>query len=222
MVSGGGSNGSENSGSGRSSRALTNSRRLRYALGDTENKVGADIGHVLVAVQWVFNPERLSPVDQPLDWNNPAFECKDEVDEPVLNELNIFLIKAYGLKVMDKNMFSKGGSSDPMVSFTIGDEIMKSTTKKKTLEPVWEEKFQLPVKSTTATLTCTVDDYDMASGNDFMGKFEVPLADLADRQEHRQWYAMCGEGERGSEASVRAACERNGRNGRAGGRADRA
>ena len=167
--------------------------RQWYALGDTDNNVGADIGHVLVAVRWVFNPERLSPVDQPLDWNNPAFECVDVPEEPVLNELNIFLIKAYGLKVMDKNMFSKGGSSDPIVTMTIGDEIMKSTVKKKTLEPEYNEKFTLPIKSKTATLTVQVDDYDLVGDNDFMGKFEVPMEGLADRQEHRQWYPLCSE-----------------------------
>ena len=92
---------------------LAHRKELRawYPLADNEDKVGADIGHVLIGLRWVFNPERLSPVDQPLDWNNPKFECEDVLDDgegtPELpNELNIFLIKAYGLQIMDKNMFS--------------------------------------------------------------------------------------------------------------------
>lgn len=167
--------------------------RAWYALADENDVVGADIGHVLVAVKWVFNPARLSPIDQPLDWDNPKFECDDVPDQEIPNELNIFLIRAYGLQVMDKNMFSKGGSSDPVVSFKIGDEVLKSSVKKKTLEPEWNEKFSLPVKSDTAVLDVIVDDYDMASGNDLMGSFKVPLSDLKDRKEHRAWYPMAGE-----------------------------
>jgi Ca2+-dependent lipid-binding protein len=179
---------------------LADRKELRawYPLADKEDKVGADIGHVLISLRWVFNPERLSPVDQPLDWNNPKFDCEDVLDDgqgtPELpNELNIYLIKAYGLQIMDKNMFSKGGSSDPVVSFKIGDEVVKSTVKKKTLAPEWNEKFSLPVKSEEATLEVIVDDYDMASGNDLMGSFKILLADAKDRQEHRAWYPLAGE-----------------------------
>jgi len=150
-------------------------------------------GHVLLGLKWIFNEALLSPVDQPIDWQSPSFELEDDPNEANPNELNICLIKAYGLKVMDKNMFSKGGSSDPLISFKIGDEVVKSTTKKKTLAPEWNEKFSLPVKSNTAIMTIVCDDYDMASGNDFMGKFEVRIGDFDDRKEHRKWYALGGE-----------------------------
>ena len=145
-------------------------RREWHALGDEGNTVGADIGHVLVGVKWVFNPARVSIVDQPLDWSSPPFECADVVDgdvasEPAKNELNIFLIRAHGLKIMDKNTFSKGGSSDPLVTMTVGDETLKSTAKKKTLEPEWGERFELPVKSEAAVLRVQVDDYDLVGSN---------------------------------------------------------
>ena len=170
--------------------------RAWYQLGDDDGSIGADIGHVLVAVRWIFNPSRLSPVDQPIDWESPKMEVEDELDEKP-NELNILLVRAYGLPVMDKNMFSKGGSSDPLVTFKIGSEKIKSTCKKKNLNPEWEESFQLPVKASEAVLEIFVDDYDMASGNDLMGSFRVPLADLVDRAEHRAWYPLGNDGENG-------------------------
>ncbi|GMH60673.1 hypothetical protein TrST_g7550 [Triparma strigata] len=163
--------------------------RSWYQLGDDDGSIGMDIGHVLVAVRWIFNPERLSPVDQPIDWENPKMEVNDEPDE-IPNELNIMLIRAYGLPIMDKNMFSKGGSSDPVVSFKLGSEVIKSTVKKKNLNPEWGESFQLPVKSSEAFLEVLVDDYDMASGNDLIGTFKISLAELTDRAEHRAWHPL--------------------------------
>ena len=158
--------------------------RAWYTLTGEDGKT--EDGHVLLGLKWIFNPELLSPVDQPIDWAEPSFELNDNLDEANLNELNICLIKAYGLKVMDKNMFSKGGSSDPLISFKIGDEVVKSTTKKKTLAPEWSEKFSLPVKSETAKISVTCDDYDMASGNDFMGMFNIDVGDFKDRKEVRR------------------------------------
>ena len=154
---------------------------------------GEEDGYVLVGLKWVFNPELLSPVDQPINWEEPSFKLNDNLEEANPNELNILLIKAYGLKVMDKNMFSKGGSSDPLISFKIGDEVVKSTTKKKTLAPEWNEKFSLPVKSSTGKVTIVCDDHDMASGNDFMGQFDVLMGDFSGRKEVRKWFALGGE-----------------------------
>jgi len=81
---------------------------------------------------------------------------------------------------------------------------MKSTTKKKTLEPEWNEKFAIPVKSNSAILNCVMDDYDMASGNDFMGKFSINVGDLANRCESRMWHPLCSENGEVSERSERA------------------
>ena len=149
---------------------------------------------MLLAFKWIHNPARLSPVDIPVDYTNPPMEVIDADPQRRPNELVVFLIKAWGLKVMDKNMFSKGGSSDPLVNFSgIGEEKQKSTTKKKTLEPEWNETFRFPVKNNKAKLSVVVDDYDMASGNDFMGKFEMNVADFENRQEIRQWYHLCAE-----------------------------
>ena len=64
------------------------------------------------------------------------------------NELRLALVQARGLEIKDKNLLSKGGSSDPFASFEVigGDTTskkpFKSQTKYKTLCPRWNELFQ--------------------------------------------------------------------------------
>ena len=183
--------------------ALADRRELRqwYHLAGEDGIVGADIGSVLIGAIWVHNPELVSPVDQPIDWNDPPMEVKHVENERGFppNQLGVTLVRACGIKVMDKNMFSKGGSSDPMVSFELKETrggVKKSTIKKKDLNPVWKEHFEWRIeqeKLFSDVLVVTVDDYDMASGNDFIGKLEIPLNELNDCVERREWHALGGE-----------------------------
>ena len=169
--------------------------RAWHPLAGEDGVVGADIGHVLLAFKWIHNPNRLSPMDLPPDYNVPPFPDMGFIDdcEKSPNEVQLFLVKGWGLKVMDKNMFSKGGSSDPMVTFLMGDEKQKSKVIKKNLNPEWNTSFTFPVKSDQAIVKAIVDDYDMASGNDEMGRFEIPMNTLTGRQEYRAWYPLTGE-----------------------------
>ena len=50
-----------------------------------------------------------------VDFNPVHFEGEDDgrPDKPP-NELKVALVRARNLPIMDKNMFSKGGSSDPI------------------------------------------------------------------------------------------------------------
>ena len=64
-------------------------------------------------------------------------------DSKPLNALRIFAIRGRGLPVMDKNLFSKGGSSDPMATFELCGERVASQYKSKTLAPVWTSAVEL-------------------------------------------------------------------------------
>ena len=184
-----------------SSLASREEYRAWYPLTGEDGVLGADIGGILVGARWVHNPERVSPVDAPIDWEDPPMEVVHTENEHGFppNQLGVTLIRAYGLKIMDSNMFSKGGSSDPLVTFELkqtGGKPKKSTTKKKDLNPIWKEHFAWQIEEErrfSDTLVVTVDDYDMASGNDFIGKFEIPLNDLNDCVERREWHALGGE-----------------------------
>ncbi|EGB11285.1 hypothetical protein AURANDRAFT_11830, partial [Aureococcus anophagefferens] len=97
----------------------------------------------------------------------------------VCGELRLALVQGRGLAIKDKNLLSKGGSSDPFVKFEVtgGDyaaKPFKSSIKKKTLQPVWREIFQVPLKQDAEqdnpVVDVTVYDHDEVSSPDFMGR----------------------------------------------------
>ena len=53
----------------------------------------------------------------------------------------------------------------------------KSKVVKGSLDPWWNEAFRLPLDKASAapTLEIVVEDWDLLSGNDFMGRVELPL-----------------------------------------------
>jgi len=125
-----------------------------------------------------------------------------EVDDPLMpetpehaelppNELRVTLWRGRRLSVMDKALFGKGGSSDPLVKFRIlSGSTVTSTTKKKTLEPEWGESWVLTADAPDGILEATLWDFDAISGNDFMGKVNIPLAKLRHRSTTRRWYGL--------------------------------
>jgi Ca2+-dependent lipid-binding protein len=142
---------------------------------------------VLLSVKWIHNKDLISPVDKPVDYNDPPFAVVDHDPAKEPNELNVFIIKAYNIKIMDKNLLSKGGSTDPVFSMVLGEESLKTKVIKKNLNPEYNEKFTLGMRSAAGSLKVVCDDYDMGSGNDFVGQCEIPLEGLADRKEVRAW-----------------------------------
>ena len=61
----------------------------------------------------------------------------DEFPSKAANELLIGVCRGRDLLVMDKNLFSKGGNSDPFLEASVGSEVVKTTIKKKTTSPEW-------------------------------------------------------------------------------------
>lgn len=78
------------------------------------------------------------------------------------------LLNAKNLKAADKS-----GTSDPYVKFTINGEVVhKSSTIKKTINPIWkDESFQVPIISrVTASFRIEVFDWNQLSGDIPLGK----------------------------------------------------
>ena len=144
-------------------------------LTDRKGREDKDRGEVELFLRHVHNPELALEDDAPDDLSKPA------------NEIRITLIRAKDLPVMDAGLIGKG-SSDPLVEFSADGEKATSSVKKKTLSPMWREKFALQAED--GTLNVDVYDYDAMSGNDLIGRFDVPLSSLADRQPHREWHEI--------------------------------
>ena len=131
----------------------------------------------------------------------PSSACRflDEADvlDKAPNELLVALIRGRDLVIKDKNMFSKGGTSDPQVVFAVPGTDPKVTTRKSTyknntLAPLWNETFAIPLtpgEVTAPTLACLCQDYDDLSSPDSMGVVDVPLSRLGHRRS-RGWYPL--------------------------------
>ena len=126
---------------------------------------GKKRGRIDLAARWVHNPKLVVPLPPELQASELHF------DRPA-NEVQIFLVRAAGLPIMDKHMMSKGGSSDPVVSFECCGEKCVSSIKKKDLNPRWAEYHSLLVEEDDAQLLVVVEDHDL------MGLCQCPCTAL--------------------------------------------
>ncbi len=122
-------------------------------------------------------------------------------DEPLLdgngdpvqpNELSITCIQGKRLPIMDKNLFSSGGSSDPFVKIKIeGFDSQKTKPIRKELNPVWNEKLVFPgVEAHDVSIQVTVEDYNDISTSTFMGRISIPIEKFDDMKPHTDWYSL--------------------------------
>ena len=67
-------------------------------------------------------------------------------------------------------MFSKGpASADPFPQMSVEGKSEKGSVKKKCLEPVWLERFELPCEDPDSVFSFEVMDHDNFGAADFMG-----------------------------------------------------
>lgn len=92
-----------------------------------------------------------------------------------MGNLRVDVLDGSDLPAADSN-----GKSDPYCKFELnGLEVFKSKTQKKTLNPVWNEFFEIAVPSRTAAkFNCKVYDYDFADKPDFLGAADINLEQL--------------------------------------------
>ena len=83
--------------------------------------------------------------------------------------VSVRVVRATGLLAADK-----GGTSDPFVTvLSKGSKKAKTSVKKKTLEPEWDETLDLTVHDLAAPLSLTVFDHDKGAKNDNLGSAEI-------------------------------------------------
>ena len=159
-----------------------------FQLADKAGKMHMDLGRVELCLRWVFDPDFHHELPKHMDAPEEASALKKKA-----NAVQVFLIRAKNLPIMDKNLLSKGGSSDPVVSFYLEGEQRRSKVKKTTLCPVWKEEFEFAAHDLEEVLVVTVDDWDRASGNDFIGRVKITVDDLESRETIRAWYPLHDE-----------------------------
>ena len=144
-------------------------------------KAGPNLGRIEFALRWIHNPELVVTLPEQI--------TRDEVhpDEEA-NSLLITLVRCRNLPVMDTGVF--GGSSDPYCIIRVGDEQVKSTVRKKDLNPVWVESFELPNADKDQKVVFEVLDYDAYGTSDPIGRFALPFLALSDRKLMRRWFVL--------------------------------
>ena len=92
-------------------------------------------------------------------------------------DLTIISKSAEGLMSSDAN-----GFSDPYLKFYINgwrDDLHKTIVKKKTLNPVWNDKGTITVHNRMNDVLCIkVMDWDAATTDDIIGRAQVPLSEI--------------------------------------------
>ena len=102
-----------------------------------------------------------------------ALDASESINN--MGNLRIDVLDAQGLPAADAN-----GKSDPYVKFDLnGEEVFKTKVQKKTLNPAWNEFFEVSVPSRTgAKFKATVMDWDFGNPDDFLGEASISLANL--------------------------------------------
>jgi len=107
------------------------------------------------------------------------------------------VIQAKGLQAADAN-----GTSDAFVTVQLEAAIstrkLKTKVIKSTLEPVWDQKFRIPVQGRVGQLKLQVYDHDVLSANDFLGIAKISLHMLEPGGDPvEEWIALRGDTDNG-------------------------
>lgn len=107
-----------------------------------------------------------------------------------MGKLRVDILDAADLPSADRN-----GKSDPYCKFELnGQEIYKTKVQKKTLNPSWNEFFEVNVPSRTgAKFSVTVWDYDFADKPDFLGGADINLEPLDPFKPSESKYILDGK-----------------------------
>jgi hypothetical protein len=137
----------------------------------------ADVGavHLLISV-----------IDSGLD-----ITLSKEQRRAVVGSIKCHVVGARGLRAADF-----GSSSDPFCELRLGNARLRTKTAHNTLEPVWDQVLEMPVRDIFSALEVSVYDDDAAHSrkqdkHEFLGKVLVPLLEV--RNNELVWLALKSE-----------------------------
>lgn len=130
---------------------------------------------------------RHASVEQRMSVSGPiAVSMPHSAAPQVPKRLALTVACARKLAAMDTN-----GFSDPYCVVTHGSQTHQTETKKKTLNPAWNETFNILVES-GEPLRVAVWDWDRITKDDFIGERVIAIAELQrERMETETWYGLC-------------------------------
>ena len=109
------------------------------------------------------------------------------------------LVSARGLRAVDRQVSSVSTSSDPVAKLKVVSaagvvmDSVETAVVKACLNPVWNAIFSFELQHTEITedgkcpmLDIVVEDWDLISSNDFLGRVTVPLSSFHTKLRQRQ------------------------------------
>ncbi|CAF1341232.1 unnamed protein product [Rotaria sp. Silwood1] len=100
-----------------------------------------------------------------------------------VGKLEIKIYQARDLSSKDIN-----GKSDPFCLVELDSNRLRTHTLYKTLDPVWNKSFIIPVQDIHSILQLTIYDEDTNKNTEFIGKVAIPL--LAIKNGEKKWIAL--------------------------------
>ena len=101
-------------------------------------------------------------------------------------KIYIKIISARDLQPKDAN-----GYSDPYVKVTLGSSTVRTTTRKRNLNPDWGMVFPFDWDMTMRYAIVEVWDEDFTSADDFLGTVFIPVFSFYDGYNSKRWYPLC-------------------------------
>jgi hypothetical protein len=104
-----------------------------------------------------------------------------------------FMLKVTVVEARNLKAHTFGGGRDVFVEVRIKDhtDCFKTTIKKNTLNPKWEEEFTLyPKNFETEIFVAKVYGHHSTSSNDLLGEVEIFVAFILDPSKHKDWHPL--------------------------------
>ena len=109
--------------------------------------------------------------------------------------------RARSLNAADAAWFWQAASSDPFCKVQLGQQIRRSKTVYRDLNPEWNQTFELASSSLRQALRITVFDADLSSKDDRLGYCELPLWRML-QPAHVEWAEMYEHSLTGAKAVI--------------------
>ncbi|XP_065052975.1 extended synaptotagmin-3-like [Rhopilema esculentum] len=135
---------------------------------------------------FVVLPNRIKiPIGENVDLESLKYPLPDGI-------LRIEVVEAEDLVAKDTNVFSKD-TSDPYVILTVGTQTLKTAAKEETLNPAWNETFEIFVESIHGRkLKLQLFDHDVGSSDESLGQTEIGVEKIAKLGSSDFWLPLEG------------------------------
>ncbi|XP_043206417.1 multiple C2 and transmembrane domain-containing protein-like isoform X5 [Amphibalanus amphitrite] len=128
---------------------------------------------------------------------------QDSAQHAALRQHEFFVLDVYLKHGRNLPAMDNSGTSDPYVKFKLGGKVVcKSKIVYKTLNPLWDEWFQIPIDDPYVPLQIKVYDHDWGMNDDFMGEAELDLSTLEPNREQEMTLNLSDSVKSGEQGSI--------------------